>query len=133
MKYRTSFVTNSSSTSFIIAVKGGLENLKNIIEVENNIWKEFIINSIEQLFNSSDDNDTSEARIYFNDETEMLNCCKDYYDREEATKLIEKYKKLLDDGYVVYRKNVSYHNNILNNQMRNMCDGENIILISNDD
>jgi hypothetical protein len=128
MKIRNGFVTNSSSSSFIIAVKGGLDNIDKFIEVDNEIWKRFIINSIKQMFEFEDSNDTHEAEKLFSTESDLNS----YLKREYicmTTSDIDKYRKLINDGYVVYKKCISYHNDILNDQMNDICDGKNIILL----
>jgi len=130
MKIRQGFVTNSSSSSFIIAVKGGLDNIEAFIDIDNKLWKRFIANSIRHAFEISDADDTQSAEKLFSDEKGLKVYMEDMYTpqtNEEASK----YKKLVKDGYVFYRKDVSYHDSYLNRQINDMCDGKNIILIEN--
>jgi hypothetical protein len=128
MKIRNGFVTNSSSSSFIVAIKGGLDNIDKFIDVDNKIWKEFIVKSIKQMFEYEDHNDTHEAKKLFSNERELNMYIKEEYICFNIDEM-EKYKKLIKDGYTIYEKPISYHNDILNDQMNAMCDGKNIILI----
>jgi hypothetical protein len=129
MKLRNGFVTNSSSTSFIIAVKGGIDNIESFIDIDNKKWKSFIANSIKQAFESSDDYDTNSSEELFSDEKGL----KHYLEMERGIdEKMTKYKNLIKNGFVVYRKNVSYHDSFLNKQIIDMCDGKNIILIESD-
>jgi len=103
MKVRNGFVTNSSSSSFIIAIRGGLEGLDQLVDVENPVWKEFIINGIKQLMASDGDScggDTSAA--YEIDDSEIN-------DYDEGSAMHKKLTKLRDDGFVIYRKSFDYN------------------------
>lgn len=128
MKIRQGFVTNSSSSSFIIAVKGGLDNIESFIDLDNEKWKSFIANSIRQAFESSDNNDTNSAEELFSDEKGLKVYMEDMYTPQTNEEVV-KYKKLIKEGFVFYRKDVSYHDHFLNKQINDMCDGKNIILI----
>jgi uncharacterized protein YaaR (DUF327 family) len=132
MKFRQGFVTNSSSTSFIIAVKGGLDNIDNFIEVDNKVWKNFIINSIKHVFESSDDCDTNTAEEIFSSEDGLKSYLGDESYGSRTSEELKRYKKLIKGGYVFYRKEISHHNSLLNEQLKGMCDGENIILVESD-
>ena len=128
MKIRQGFVTNSSSSSFIIAIKGGLDNIESFIDIDNKQWKSFIANSIRQAFESSDNNDTQSAEELFSDEKGLKVYMEGMY-TPQTTEEVVKYKKLIKEGFVFYRKDVSYHDSYLNKQINDMCDGKNIILI----
>jgi hypothetical protein len=99
MKVRNGFVTNSSSSSFIIAIRGGIEGLDKLVEVDNPVWKEFIINGITELMKSDGYGETSAAEE-INDE-EMNDCY-------EGTATLKKLTKLREDGFVLYRKSFDY-------------------------
>jgi hypothetical protein len=102
MKVRNGFVTNSSSSSFIIAIKGGIEGLDTLVDVENPVWKEFIINGIKQLMESDGEyGDTSAANKM--SESDFNN----YY--EEGSTMHKKLTKLHKDGFVIYSKSFDYN------------------------
>lgn len=100
MKYRTDFVTNSSSSSFVIAIKNENDKLPTDIEeillewAKNQILKGEKISTIEEL------------NEYFCEEyswkhmtlEELLN------DDIFASEDYENYKKLIEEGFCIYKK-----------------------------
>jgi hypothetical protein len=134
MKIRQSFITNSSSSSFIIAIKGGLDNLDQLIDVANPVWKSFIIQSVIGAMESEGDygSETGPAECIFKNPQELKKYLEEdgQYNDKYAKK---QYTELVNDGYVVYRKSVGYHDPITNKQLRSICDGKNFILVEQND
>ena len=97
MKIRQGFVTNSSSSSYIIAIRGGLEGLDKLVDVDNPVWKEFIINGITQLMKSGSDYCETSGADKMTDSD-----INDYYD--EGSSMHRKLTKLRNDGFVIYNK-----------------------------
>lgn len=121
MKIRNGFVTNSSSSSFIIAISGGLENLENIVEVENKQWKKFIINGIKELMEREDGNDTHEAEVMFANMKD-LNAWLDREGEWVDVKEKKEFSQLISNGYVVYRKSVGYCDTGTSDQLKTIGD-----------
>jgi hypothetical protein len=129
MKIRQGFVTNSSSSSYIIAVKGGLNNIKNLVDVENKVWKDFIINSILALLNSGDPDGCDETRpatVYIGSKKDLDEYKSDNFesaDEAEKNPLFAKFKKHLKDGYIIYNKRVGYNDSSTGEQLRKTFEG----------
>jgi hypothetical protein len=98
LKVRNDFVTNSSSSSFVIAVK------------EDSLSHDALIVLNEILKSSWDE--TGEAReLNLNDKDEL------YLLNNED---LEKVKELIKDNWKVYEKNVSYDEQSLSNMLHNL-------------
>ncbi|MDR1870681.1 MAG: hypothetical protein LBS60_01935 [Deltaproteobacteria bacterium] len=104
MKIRQGFVTNSSSTSFIIALKGDLteENFFKAIGLEKDFLLSFIINDVfkDILGSSSDIFDNLPANTSASEITSNL--LRDSYGGYFANKLVDKIKSLLAANWKVY-------------------------------
>jgi hypothetical protein len=120
MKYRQGFVTNSSSTSFIIAIKGGIENLSNLIDTDRK-WKKFIEDSIKLLLESSDEYDTGSYRPANNDSWVTEGKWKDE---------IENLKK---NNFKIYEKRVSIHDEHIQDSLSNLDKIDGIIILKDND
>jgi hypothetical protein len=118
MKFRESFVTNSSSTSFILAIKGGRENIINFLEVDEK-WKAILNAKIQDVFDYVDDN-CLEKPVEILDPSVFKG-----YGVEEAFA----YKAA---GYEIYKKNVDNNNKIGKETLNEIIDGQNVILLQKD-
>ena len=97
MKYRLGFVTNSSSTSFIIAIKGGRENLKNLFP--NSTDESPLIVLINALLdNSSGYGETTGV---------------DLLDQEDFDLYASDFTGI-DSSFKMYRKNADYNDSTAN-------------------
>ena len=119
MKIRNGFVTNSSSSSFIIAIKGGLDNLENIVDVEHGKWKTFIVSGIKSALARHDNFDTDEAVQLFSNMKEFDAFVKDEGEWLDAANK-KRYAELVGEGFTVYKKSVSYHDHGTREQLKSM-------------
>ena len=132
MKFRTDFVTNSSSRSFVIAYKPIDFDIETLQKYP--FLKQF--NSIMNILFPEDDDsysDTTELKT----EEEIRNAFayffyedfKDEYDPE----LIEIMVKYLRDGYHIYTKEISWHNEKLRKKIETLeTENENFKIIFED-
>lgn len=120
MKYRQGFVTNSSSTSFIIAIKGGIENLSNLIDTDKK-WKKFIEDSIMLILESTDEYDTCSFRPANSDSWITEGKWKDE---------IENLKK---NNFKLYEKRVSYHDENMKDSIKNLDKIDGIVVLKDNE
>lgn len=125
MKYRSGFVTNSSSSSYVIAYKK-VEGDK--IGREPTFLNKFYQTMMEGLFDysleSEDDLINRILTLYSCDTLEEAlenKYAKDYYDRTI---------KYIRDGYVVAEREVDYYDYTTQNLINSLIDNENIVMIN---
>ena len=139
MKYRTSFVTNSSSSSFIIAYRAMPEFDKETLKKYQFLKKYgYFIEKV--LMTSGEYSDTNEGEIYSTPEEieeYILDCYgyrndtledvlnDDKYAKEEYDKMMEYVNK----GYNVLQKRIDYCDDALVSLIHELEDNENIIIL----
>lgn len=119
MKLRTDFVTNSSSSSFVVAYKNKLD-IDEETERKYPFIQEFYNNVIEEFINSDDGYETETGEI-ISSKNELDEWLDDRYNYDGYYKSIEEiikeeveedvYKeciKAIDDGYLIVVKEIGY-------------------------
>ena len=138
MKIRTDYVTNSSSSSFIVAYR--------IPEYDEEILQKypvlqvhpFLINTI---IYSEDDIETTKGRVFRSKESytddlidrwrnrPLEEILQNQFVKAEYDKIISLFEK----GYFVFKKDVSFHNDIYNLIREFAEDNEDFIIIGEDE
>lgn len=122
MKIRTDFVTNSSSSSFILAYK--------IPQPDDPSNKKYI-RIIEDMFatimgSSSSDFDGTKEAVQIANVGEINNVCGEFLNstQEELDEyfphVLINAQRLIENGYEVYLKHVSYYDETMNSIISNM-------------
>ena len=124
MKQRQGFVTNSSSTSFIIAIKGTYHDIGKYLEVDEK-WRKYIAHSIDRFLTEIGYDESDLEEIYSIEDN--ANDQSDEIQHSHAKKA--RINQLLSDGYSVYRKTYNHHNQQANELLKIISDNKNIILL----
>ena len=111
MKIRMGFVSNSSSSSFVIASKGelnvGEESIKNIFKIDlNSPMFELAKRIINVLIDKSEE--ISDFNEWLEEEYGSFNGSEDYKEEVMAYSEVSKIKQLIDNGFSV-RKGSLYN------------------------
>jgi hypothetical protein len=128
MKIRQGFVTNSSSTSYTIVIKGGLDNADVIYRNHGFTSKEF--RALIKVLESSE-GDTDVYKVIADSDETLKKYLEDrlrWYDESEVIDVVEYHNK----GYAIYHKNISYHDPDLSDKLKKLCVGEEIKIIDAD-
>ena len=105
MKYRKGFVTNSSSTSYTIAIKKENETLPKEIEQLLLEWAKI------ELLNSSDTiSNIEELNSYFIDKYRYRKdiTLEEILKNEDEKEEYEKLKEKIENGFIIYTKYISW-------------------------
>ena len=117
MKTRNGFVSNSSSSSFIIAFKDNIP-CPHCGRRDPNI-----LNAIESSNDYSNDNNVGAKG------EGVIEEIKGSYYPKQKTPLINQVANFLKDGYTVASISISYHNDLLNNLLNNMQKSGSVVII----
>lgn len=126
-KCRTSFVTNSSSSSFILAVKdegflnSGTSKLEKFV-------KGIIFGNAEVIKTKEELDEYCSERYCYNGITLEEYLKDNEYEREEY----QKYLQYIDNGYLIVEREVDNSEETMMDLINEMPDGENIIMIGGD-
>jgi len=138
MKYRTDFVTNSSSSSFVIAIKD-IESItdKNILYLKQlqEILIEKLVNKEEDTWYGSYEgtliSSIKELNEYFKEtyfwkEKSMDEYFHNFPEREED---YNKMKNCLENHYVLIFREINYSDEFMMNLIKKLNDNENFIVL----
>jgi hypothetical protein len=132
MKIRNGFVTNSSSSSFLIAIKVPTEDqLKSLSLLDCYPAIHTMFNVINGLFDV-EANDVTSLNKWFTDRHRDYknNTLKQIIENNPSLK--ERYKKYLEyinDGMSIFYANIDYNETQLINKISDLNDGKNIIIL----
>ena len=129
MKVRTSFVTNSSSSSFILAVKneGFLTSGNSALET---FVKKIVFSDAEVIKTIEELKAFAKGNIFYADSDEELEQIlenQDWYEYE--AKEYKRLLKLINDGFVIVEKTVDNHEDTMMSLLHEIADDKNIIMV----
>lgn len=138
LKIRNDFVTNSSSSSFIIAYKNfdfdgevleKYPSLRNLSKLFKGLLDSYGVETKPaQYFNAESIKDYIEQYYYVKLDEYEDNC-----EYEFAKELYDTCMSYLSKGYIIAEKRVDYDDNALSEAIRNMADGNDSFIIINGD
>ena len=136
MKIRHGFVTNSSSSSFLLAIKRIPEAdaaavashpvlkyvYKMLLDVLN-MKSEFAVHTVEEY------NEFLAEKVwdFENHESPVSALAYEFSDEKRAKALYAKRIKMLEDGFVLYYLSIDYSDESLGDMLGAMADGDNIL------
>ena len=129
MKIRTSFVTNSSSSSFVLAVKneGFLTSGNSALET---FVKKIVFSDAEVIKTIEELKAFAKGNIFYAGSDEELEQMLEHPDGYEyEAKEYKRLLKLINDGFVIVEKTVDNHEDTMMSLLHEIADDKNIIMI----
>ena len=129
MKIRTSFVTNSSSSSFVLAVKneGFLTSGNSALET---FVKKIVFSNAGTIRTVEELKTFAKGSIFYACSDEELEQILEHPDEYEyETKEYKKLLKLINDGFVIVEKTVDNHEETMIDLLHEITDDKNIIMV----
>lgn len=133
MKIRHGFVTNSSSSSFVLAIKR-LPDMDGSVVAAHPVLK-YVYKMLLDTLDTKAENvvrdtkgydDFVMQKIWGKHATPLAAIAYEYDDEDGAERLYAQRKKMLEDGFVLYYLDIEYSDESLADMLRAMADGENI-------
>jgi hypothetical protein len=130
MKIRTDFVTNSSSSSYIVAFKG-FDELKDLNFNQLPVLAKSALKLFEEFF--VDGNEVLKTREDVDKKVLDFICCDTIEEAmteyEEDVERFKQWYEVIDKGFIIVEVEVDYSDERTGPIIRGLHDGENIILL----